>query len=109
MSARVVTRAWRVLYCMHIPPSVCVLPSACMLFLGFVLYASPLGHCTDRGNLNRLLEAIKPKLYEEPPEARWRTVVFNFVKAPWFDQVIMGIIVMNTLSMAMEHHGQSHA
>ncbi len=80
-----------------------------MLLLGFVLYASLLGHYTDRGNLNRLLEAIKPKLYEEPPEARWRTVVFNFVKAPWFDQVIMGIIVMNTLSMAMEHHGQSHA
>ena len=93
---------------MHVPPSVCVLPSACMLLLG-LLYPSPLGHCTVRGNLNRLLEAIKPKLYEEPPEARWRTVVFNFVKTPWFDQVIMGIIVMNTLSMAMEHHGQSHA
>jgi hypothetical protein len=60
-----------------------------------------------RANLNRLLEAIKPKLYEEEPYARWRAVVFHRVKHHLFDKAIMVVILLNTLSMAMEHNNQT--
>ena len=62
---------------------------------------------TPRANLNRLLEAIKPKLYEESPTARWRAFVFQRVKHVKFDQTIMVVILLNTLFMALEHYGQS--
>ncbi len=61
---------------------------------------------TPRANLNRLLDAISPDPYEEPPPVGWRSRPFLLVKHHWFDRVVMAAVAANTMCMAMEHRGQ---
>ena len=60
-----------------------------------------------RANLKRLLAAIQPSPYVEPPPDPWRARVFAAAKHPAFEAGVVGTIVLNTLCMALEHEGQS--
>ena len=42
-----------------------------------------------------------------PDEGEWRYSVFKLVTTSWFMKAAIGIVVLNTLFMMTEHHGQS--
>jgi hypothetical protein len=60
-------------------------------------------------NLNRVLEAIKPSLYEEAPPGAFRAAVFRVVKWHGFEKMIMGFITANTFLLSLEHYNQTPA
>ncbi len=65
--------------------------------------------CHPRVNLNRVLEAIKPRLYEEAPNGAFRASVFRIVKWHGFEKLIMGFITANTFLLSLEHYDQTAA
>ncbi len=54
--------------------------------------------------MQRLLRAIKPAVQKFEPENPIRRAVFRVITSPKFDQLIMVCILLNTLTMAMEHY-----
>ena len=61
----------------------------------------------SRSNMQRVLQAIRPKLYIEEPKNLLRRYVFRIVMHPTVDNAITGCIIFNTIVMALEHDGQS--
>ena len=57
--------------------------------------------------MQRVLQAIRPKLYIEEPKNLLRRYVFRIVMHPTVDNAITGCIIFNTIVMALEHDGQS--
>lgn len=55
-------------------------------------------------DMQRLLRAIKPAVQKFEPENPIRRAVFRVITSPKFDQLIMVCILLNTLTMAMEHY-----
>ena len=81
------------LRCVGVPGSrlvVCRRPSRCV-----------------RSNMQRVLQAIRPRLYIEEPYNPLRRWLFRVVKHRRFDHGIMACIVVNTLLMTLEHDRQS--
>ena len=58
-------------------------------------------------DMQRLLRSIKPKLKTDRPESCVRAAVYDTTIHPYFDITIMCCIMVNTLTMAMEHYEQS--
>ena len=57
--------------------------------------------------MQRLLRSIKPAVQKFEPHNRIRRAVFQFVTHIRFDQGIMVCIMLNTLTMAMEHYNMT--
>ena len=57
--------------------------------------------------MQRVLQAIRPRLYLETPSNPVRRVMFQCVKHPAFEIVIMVCIGVNTFCMMLEHDEQS--
>ena len=58
-------------------------------------------------DMQRLLNSIKPKVQKVKPENIFRRFFFEIVNHPKFDIVIMICIMLNTLTMMMEHYHQT--
>ena len=58
-------------------------------------------------DLQRLLFAIKPRLHVKEPHNPVLRVMFKLARHPWLEGFIMLCIVLNTLTMMMEHWHQS--
>eukprot|EP00755_Sulcionema_specki_P010005 Sspe_Gene.45228::Locus_22352_Transcript_1_1_Confidence_1.000_Length_6852::g.45228::m.45228 len=42
-----------------------------------------------------------------PPESKWRMTFFRMARSRWFEPVVIGLIVLNAISMSTAHHGMS--
>ncbi len=58
-------------------------------------------------DMQKLLRSIKPKLKAERPESQPLAYIFDVTVHPKFDVVIMGCIILNTLTMTFEHYEQT--
>ena len=67
----------------------------------------PVVSLLGRSNLQRVLQAVRPRLYASKPEDPVRGAAYAVVTHKYTDSGIMGCIIVNTLLMAMEHQGQS--
>ena len=63
--------------------------------------------CVHRTNMQRVLQAVRPALYVEEPDSEWRRPFFRLISWRWFDPLVMVVILMNTVSLAMEHEGEN--
>jgi len=53
----------------------------------------------------RLVGRLGLKRSLTPPKQPWRMTVFTIVMHPFFEPLILGCIILNTLTMTLEHYG----
>jgi len=54
-----------------------------------------------------LIIEAKPKVYLRKPRAKWRLMFYRIVSHRYFDNLIMGFIVLNALVLCNKWYGQS--